>query len=306
MRSISRRSSLLTVFIACACSALLLAQHPTGQKNPFADKPEAIQAGKAIYEQMCAGCHGSKGDGGRGPAVNKGVSNGGGKAAKLFGVVKNGAAEPAMPAMGLSDDEVWRLVSYLRSMAASDAEMIIGSAASGEALFAGKGNCISCHMVNGSGSRFAPDLSTIGNLKADELRKIILKPGSREGYQPGFVEVKTKSGMVIKGQRRKENSFSIRLFGNKEEFNLLNKRDVADIKYVEKSVMPADYGQRLSKSELNNLVAYLKTLKTADLTKAVGMPMKGGLAYDRIANSSKEPHNWLTYFGDYRGQHYSL
>src|SRR5262249_24584288 len=103
------------------------------------------------------------------------------------------SSKTAMPAMGLADDEVWKVVSYLRSMS-EESEKIAGNAAVGEEVFSGKGGCVSCHMVNGYGSRFAPDLSTIGNLKADELRKIILKPGSREGYQPGFVEVRTQDG----------------------------------------------------------------------------------------------------------------
>ena len=85
-----------------------------------------------------------------------------------------------------------------------------------------------CHMVNGNGSRFAPDLSTIGNLKADELRKIILKPGSREGYQPAYVELKTKAGKIVKGLRRNEDTYSIQLFGADEEFHLLRKKDIAD------------------------------------------------------------------------------
>ncbi len=307
MRFNTRKPLLLCVFVICACSALLLAQHNApGQKNPFADKPEAIQAGKGLYDQMCAGCHGSRGDGGRGPAVNKGVFKRGNEDPQLFSVVKNGIAGTAMPAMGLSDDEVWQLVSFMRSMGGAESEKVAGNAAAGEAVFAAKGNCLSCHMINGQGSRFAPDLSTIGTLKAGELRKIILKPGSREGYQPNFVEVKTKSGKVIKGLRRNEDTFSIQLFGDDEELHLLNKRDVAEIKYAEKSVMPADHGQRLSDAELDDLVAYLKTLKTVDLARAAKMPMKGGLAYERIANAAKEPHNWLTYFGDYQGQHYSL
>ena len=69
--------------------------------------------------------------------------------------------------------------------------------------------------------------------------------------------------------------------------------------------MPADFGHRLSESELNDLIAYLKSLKTTDTGKAAMMPMKGGLTYERILNAAKEPHNWLTYFGDYRGQHFS-
>ena len=305
MRSNIRQSLRHSILVIAACAALLLAQHnDPGQKNPFAGKPEAIQAGKAVYDQMCAGCHGSKGDGGRGPAVNKGVFKRGNEDAAIFNIIKNGISGTAMPAMGLSDDEVWQVVSYLRSMS-GEAEKVIGNAAAGEALFAGKGNCIACHMINGAGSRFAPDLSTIGNLKADELRKIILKPGSREGYQPNFVEVKTKDGKWIKGLRRNEDTFSIQLFDANEELHLLRKKDLAEIKYAEKSIMPSDYGQRFGETEINDLVAYLKSLKTADLGKAVKMPMKGGLGYERVLNASKEPHNWLSYFGGYNGQHFS-
>jgi PQQ-dependent dehydrogenase (methanol/ethanol family) len=300
-----RKTLSLGLLLICGCSAVLLAQHNApGQKNPFAGNPEAVRAGRAIYEQMCAGCHGSNGDGGRGPAVNRGVFKHGNEDQQIFGVVKNGVAGTAMPAMGLSDDEVWQLVSFLRSMG-GETETVSGNAAAGEALFAGRGNCLSCHMVNGHGSRYAPDLSTIGNLKAAELRKIILKPGSRDGYQPGFVEVKTKRGKILKGLRRNEDTYSLQLFGADEEIHLINKRDVAEIKYLEKSIMPGDYGQRFSETELNDLVAFLKSLRTVDLGKTARMRINGGLAYERIVNASREPHNWLTYFGDYQGQHYS-
>lgn len=299
------RSVVWCCVVLCVCSAMLLAQHNNpGQKNPFADKPEAIRAGNGIYDQMCAGCHGSKGDGGRGPAINKGVFKHGNEDAALFNVVKNGITGTAMPAMGLGDDEVWQVVSYLRSMS-GESEKIAGNAAAGEEIFSGKGGCVSCHMVNGFGSRFAPDLSTIGNLKAAELRKIILKPGSREGYQPSFVEVMTKDGKWIKGLRRNEDTFSIQLFDASEELHLLRKRDLAEIKYAKTSIMPSDYSKRLSETEVQDLVAYLKSLKTADLTRAAKITVKGGLTYERILNAAKEPHNWLTYYGDYRGQHYS-
>ncbi len=294
------------LIIVVTASVILTAQHGAAQKNPFADKPEAIEAGKKLFDQVCAGCHGAKGDGGRGPSVNKGTFKRGNEDAQLFGVIKNGISGTAMPAMGLTDDEVWRLVSYLRSLGGGSNEKITGSVAAGELIFTGKGDCLSCHMVNGQGSRFAPDLSTIGNLKSDELKKIILKPGSREGYMPNFVEVKTKDGKVIKGLRRNEDTFSIQLFGRDEEFYLLKKKDLSEIKYAERSIMPADYGARLTEEELNDLIAYLKSLKSRDPVKAAQTPVKGGLTFERIVNSRKEPHNWLTYFGDYEGRHYSL
>lgn len=298
--------TLAALLAVSAPTLLLLAQHSPAGKNPFTDKPEAIEEGRKIYEQMCAGCHGAKGDGGRGPALNKGTFKRGNEDAQIFDVIKNGVSGTAMPAMGLADDEVWQIVSFLRSFGGGAGEMVTGNAAAGAVIFSAKGECISCHMINGQGSRFAPDLSAIGNMKSAELRKLIARPGSREGYMPNFVEVKTRDGKTIKGRRRNEDTFSIQLFGRDEEFHLFRKKDLAEIKYAQKSVMPADYGARLTENELNDLIAYLKSLKSPDAAKTALTPINGGLAYDRIANSRKEPHNWLTYFGDYEGRHYSL
>ncbi len=285
-------------------SVFLQAQHGPGSKNPFEGKAEAIETGKRMYDSVCAGCHGSKGDGGRGPALNKGTFKRGNEDAQIFDVIKNGVSGTAMPAMGLKDDEVWQLVSFIRSMGGTSAEKITGNLTAGEATF--KANCAGCHMVNGSGSRYANDLSTIGNLNVEELKKRILKPGSGEGYTPSFVEVKTKDGKVHKGLRRNEDTFSLALFGRDEEYYLLKKKDLAEIKYAEKSIMPADFGKRLNAEDMDNLIAYLKSLKSPDLSKSALSPLKGGVSFDRIVNSKKEPQNWFTYFGDYQGQHYSL
>ena len=302
MKKINLR--LIVLFVTTICSGLLIAQHGPGTKNPLEGKADAIEAGKRIYEGMCAGCHGSKGDGGRGPAVNKGTFKRGNEDAQLFDVIKNGVSGTAMPGMGLKDEEVWQAVSFLRSLGGGGGEQVSGNVIAGETVF--KTNCAGCHMVNGQGSRYAPDLSTIGNLSISDLKTRILKPGSGEGYTPNFVEVKTKDGKTIRGLRRNEDSFSLQLFSREEEFHLLKKKDLVEIKYAEKSIMPANYGTRLNAEQMDNLIAYLKGLKTPDLSKAALMPMKGGLAYDRIVNSRQEPHNWFTYYGDYEGRHYSL
>ena len=157
---------LITLLLLSSLTILLLAQHGPGSKNPLEGKPDAIESGKRTYDAMCAGCHGSKGDGGHGPAVNKGSFKHGNEDAQLFEVIKNGVSGTAMPAMGLKDDEVWQVVSFLRAMGGGGAEKITGNVAAGETFF--KANCVGCHMVNGAGSRYAPDLSTIG-MKIDRL-----------------------------------------------------------------------------------------------------------------------------------------
>ncbi|HYE75630.1 MAG TPA: c-type cytochrome, partial [Blastocatellia bacterium] len=65
---------LLVLVIGFSVNYSRAQQHdtPTG-KNPFAGNPDAIKAGKDIFNQSCAMCHGTNGEGGsRGPALNTG------------------------------------------------------------------------------------------------------------------------------------------------------------------------------------------------------------------------------------------
>ena len=95
-------------------------------KNPLKADQAAVSKGKALYLEHCAVCHGSKADG-KGPAADsfevepwgftgeelEGVSDG-----FLFQQIKNGGAWYEMPpfALGLKDDDIWSVISYLRSL----------------------------------------------------------------------------------------------------------------------------------------------------------------------------------------------
>src|SRR6185503_12980909 len=151
--------------------------------------------------------------------------------------------------------------------------------------------------VNGRGGHAGPDLSSVGRWSAKTLRETILNPNAREGRIPDVVVAKTRDGKEIRGVRRNEDTFSVQLIDTAGQFHLLDKRNLASVRYEDKSLMPDDYGKRLSPTELDNLVAYLKTQVRRDLNLTKTAPITGGLTYDRIRNSSKEPHNWLTYWG---------
>jgi PQQ-dependent dehydrogenase (methanol/ethanol family) len=71
------------------------------------------------------------------------------------------------------------------------------------------------------------------------------------------------------------------------------------------SIMPNDYATRLAPAEITNLVAFLQMQQGRDLTKTVAQPIAGGVTYQRLLNAKAEPHNWLMYWGDYQGTHYS-
>ena len=85
-------------------------------------------------------------------------------------------------------------------------------------------------------------------------------------------------------------------------FRSFEKSGLAELRIEPKSLMPDDYSKRLSGDEIRNVVAYLKTLDGSDLTK---LAAGGGLSWERIRNAEKEPQNYLTYWGDLGGKHFS-
>ena len=66
---------------------------------------------------------------------------------------------------------------------------------------------------------------------------------------------------------------------------------------------------QLSPEAIVQLVAYIRSRVPSASPAAVpaATPIAGGagLTYERIRRSAAEPHNWLTYWGDYQGTHYS-
>jgi PQQ-dependent dehydrogenase (methanol/ethanol family) len=277
------------------------------ENNPLAGNPEAVAAGKKLFEESCQICHGGDARGGRGPALAAGDFLHGSEDGQIFQNIREGIAGTQMPAFEMLPNEIWQIVSYIRSLSGTAArEEVPGDAAAGEGIFLGKGACTGCHQVNGRGSRLAPDLSSIGRWRAQTLRETILNPNQREGRERNVVVAKTRDGREIRGLRRNEDTFSLQMMDAAGEFHLLEKKSLAEVRYEEKSLMPDDYGRRLSAPEMDNLVAYLKTLRVRDLQKTAAAPITGGLDYERIRNSSREPHNWPTYWGDYQGRHYSL
>jgi PQQ-dependent dehydrogenase (methanol/ethanol family) len=87
---------------------------------------------------------------------------------------------------------------------------------------------------------------------------------------------------------------------------LLDKLKVSSVTVENKSLMPADYATRLSPADVTNLVAYLRGQQARDLTKTSAQPMaSGGVTVERLRNAKAEPQNWLMYWGDYHGTHFS-
>ncbi len=181
-----------------------------------------------------------------------------------------------------------------------------GNPSSGEALFTGKAQCVGCHQVNAAGGVTGPDLSNAGRLSAEALRQKIVNPdaGADQGGRGGAatVIVRTKASQELRGIRRAEDSFTLLLVDSSGKLLTLDKRALAEQRTEQKSLMPA---QPLTETELSDLVAYLRTLRGRDPAKLIQAEIPGGLSFDRLRNASAEPGNWLTYWGDYQGRHFS-
>jgi cytochrome c oxidase cbb3-type subunit 3 len=86
--------------------------------NPYVENAYVVAEGKRLFQWMnCAGCHGLDGGGGMGPPFADGRWIYGSAPATIYQSIVQGRPEgmPAFPA--LADDQVWKLVAYVRSLA---------------------------------------------------------------------------------------------------------------------------------------------------------------------------------------------
>src|SRR5713226_2966011 len=162
-------AALLTVLSA---TAALRAQ----EKNPYAGDAKAAKLGEYQFRSNCAFCHGlgARG-GGRGPDLTRANKRHGTSDAEIFHNVHDGIPGTAMPAatnggigVGMTDEEIWQVISYIRSVEKNTAATTNGNAARGKELFYGRTGCGTCHMINGKGGRFGPDLSSSGSSRSPE------------------------------------------------------------------------------------------------------------------------------------------
>jgi len=103
-----------------ACALWLTAQQdtPQAQKNPLAGDATAAAAGRALFQQTCQACHGNEARGDRAPALT-GTLRRGSSDGEIFLNIRTGIRGSQMPSFSqLTSDEVWQLVTYLRSLGA--------------------------------------------------------------------------------------------------------------------------------------------------------------------------------------------
>jgi cytochrome c(L) len=92
--------------------------------NPYTGNAEAIQQGRTLYLQTgCSGCHGVGGGGGMGPALLDDEWKFGSDDNTLFKLIKGEVPQQTMPAAFgnvLKEEEIWKIIAYVRSLYSGD------------------------------------------------------------------------------------------------------------------------------------------------------------------------------------------
>ena len=243
--------------------APLLAQHVEESKDkkqhPAFKDPQAIAAGAKLFTNSCAGCHGPRGEGGRGPNLrNRGVWHSLDEN-DLFQTIQKGVPGADMPGTNLPEEQIWQLAAFVRALAAPAIEAnVTGDIAAGESVFWGKAGCGNCHRILGKGGLLGPDLSNIGAERPmDHIRQAILDPDADgfNGYRG--VTVVTRAGQTVQGVARNHTNYSMQVLDAKGNLHLFQTSDLKSVVWRPNSPMPADYKQRLTRQEIDNLIAYL-------------------------------------------------
>lgn len=247
-----RIQSLITLLCGLAAASAVQAQHETG-----AD----VLAGEQAFQSICANCHGAAGN------LIAGIDLGHARFRQPYTddqltniILKGIDGKPMPPNPTMSAEQAQQLVAYLRSRALVPDAAAGGDAARGKALFTGKGECLSCHRVNGEGSRIGPELSDIGVLRnSNALATSLLDPNAEIQPKNRYYAVVTRSGERIEGRLLNQDAFSVQLLDTKEQLRSFQK-DALQSHGFATSPMPSLQG-KFSEQEIADLVQYLVSLR---------------------------------------------
>ncbi len=239
---------------------LVIAQVSFSQSKPSSPPKQnaaAVRAaGKNAFNSSCAACHGLDGHGSdkavniaTSPRVQRFTD------AQLANIISNGVPGTGMPAFHtLSAKQVREIVGYVRVLQGRvDEATLPGDPTKGKEIFFGKGECSTCHTVEGQGGFLGPDLTSHGAISSVEaMREEIIKTPRVPAVGYRAARITTQSGDRLEGD-----NFSVQLQTKDGSFHVFKRAELASFEYTGGSLMPTNYRERLSDEDLNNLIAYL-------------------------------------------------
>ncbi|MDW5267310.1 MULTISPECIES: cytochrome c [Acidobacteriaceae] len=223
-----------------------------------------VDAGKSLFQQNCAFCHGRDAMGGEtGPDLTRSkLVLADVKGDKISEVVRDGRPEKKMPAFNFSSQEVLSLASYIHSQETKAASMKggrrgvdvadlqTGNAAMGKTYFNGAGTCAKCHSATG-------DLAGIAKrFEGLQLEMRMLYPREAKSH----VDVTLPSGAKLAGTLVYQDEFVI---GMRDESGIYHSWKTRNVKFHVDSPVDAhvDLFSKYTDDDIHNLMAYLQTLR---------------------------------------------
>ena len=224
---------------------------------------EDIARGKKLYMGNCTYCHGPTGDGGKGADLSRRNLSKAKSDTDLVNIIDTGIPGTEMPgAWHMTRREMTQTAAFVRTLSQVDSRApLVGDAGRGHAVYAKQG-CAGCHTTVDGGGYMGPDLAAIGSRRsAGYLRESIVSPEASLANAYVFVTVTTSDGRKIAGERLFEDTFTLLvrdLAGNNHAIDKGKAREI--VTDPKKSPMPS-YKDKASTAELDDLVAYLASLK---------------------------------------------
>lgn len=222
--------------------------------------------GAQRYMEYCAGCHGADGRGGdKAPSLVAPSITAKRSDIELFRIVHDGTKAGMPPFAQIGEANISAVLQYVRRISGNTAETgtlaeaaVTGDIDAGRALYFGKAQCANCHLMKGKGGFIANNLTNFGRTReANAILQAITNPDNPLVPSSQVAVVTTHAGQKITGVLRNEDAFTIALQTEDGRFHLLARADVKDVQYTERSLMPRDYGTRLTSKELNDIVSFL-------------------------------------------------
>jgi len=273
----SRGSRGLVTICAAVLFVIAAIEIRVQDTNPLSNDPNSAQLGEFEFRANCAFCHGlgARG-GGRGPDLTRAQKKHGNTDADLFRTINEGVPGTAMPqngatqqGVGMTEEEIWQVISYIRSVQVKTPAQPTGNAVHGKELFAGSAACATCHMIQGKGGRLGPDLTATGSARSMEyIVDSVRNPSRRlaQGISEAMKEfsqeyeavtVVDAGGQKFHGVVLNEDNFTLQMLDTREQLHLFEKDKVRSVAKSRESLMPKYDEKMLPEKDLQDIIAYL-------------------------------------------------
>jgi len=125
-----------------------------------------------------------------------------------------------------------------------------------------KTGCLTCHAIGYVGGKVGPDLTRIGQVRTErDLLEAVVYPSASfvRSYEPVMVVLKT--GAVHAGVLKSEDGSAVVLTTGPASEMRIARTEIADLRPSPVSIMPAGYGEQLTRQELADLISFLRAAR---------------------------------------------